>query len=98
MATVMSRSPNRTTTVAMHSCGCQLRDVLADGTVSVDIAFSHEIRNFFHSVGVTRWKAIPSIGISGPGVKAYPYNRHYIMKTIAARYFIQTANRAGIGK
>ena len=25
-------------------------------------------------------------------------NRHYIMKTIAARHFIQTANRAGIGK
>lgn len=25
-------------------------------------------------------------------------NRHYIMKTIAGRHFIQTANRAGIGK
>jgi serine/threonine-protein kinase HipA len=25
-------------------------------------------------------------------------NRHYIMKTIAARHFIQTANRAGIGE
>jgi serine/threonine-protein kinase HipA len=25
-------------------------------------------------------------------------NRHYILKTVAARHFIQTANRAGIGK
>jgi serine/threonine-protein kinase HipA len=25
-------------------------------------------------------------------------NRHYIIKTVAARHFIQTANRAGIGE
>jgi serine/threonine-protein kinase HipA len=25
-------------------------------------------------------------------------NRHYIIKTIAARHFIQTGNRAGIGE
>ena len=29
---------------------------------------------------------------------AHSDNRHYIIRTVAARHFIQTANRAGIGE